>query len=70
VLKASREKLSAWLSESHKQGIDLTLDGFYAALRVPGVYKVHLTSPANDIINGQFSAGYASSVTITTRVAR
>ncbi|HHY0435722.1 TPA: baseplate assembly protein [Vibrio parahaemolyticus] len=68
VLTAARAQLDKWLSESHQQGIDLTLDGFYASLRVPGVYKVHLTSPADDIINDQFSAGYASSITLTTRV--
>ncbi|HAT8515620.1 TPA: baseplate assembly protein [Vibrio vulnificus] len=68
VLKAARQQLDKWLAESHRQGIDLTLDGFYASLRVPGVYKVHLTSPAADIINGQFSAGYANSITLTARV--
>lgn len=68
VLNAARQKLDAWLSESHRQGLDLTLDGFYAALRVPGVYKVHLTSPAADIINDRFSAGFASSITLTARV--
>lgn len=68
VLNAARQKLDAWLSESHRQGLDLTLDGFYAALRVPGVYKVHLASPAADIINDRFSAGFASSITLTARV--
>ncbi|TDE19292.1 baseplate assembly protein [Vibrio owensii] len=68
VLKASREQLDKWLADSHRQGIDLTLDGFYAALRVPGVYKVHMTSPSADIINDKFSAGYASSITLTARV--
>lgn len=68
VLKAARQQLDKWLAESHRQGIDLTLDGFYASLRVPGVYKVHLTSPAADIINDQFSAGYANSITLTARV--
>lgn len=68
VLKTAREQLDKWLSDSHRQGMDLTLDGFYASLRVPGVYKVHLTSPAADIINDQFSAGYANSITLTARV--
>ncbi|HAS6603849.1 TPA: baseplate assembly protein [Vibrio parahaemolyticus] len=68
VLKAAREQLDKWLADSHRQGMDLTLDGFYASLRVPGVYKVHLTSPAADIINDQFSAGYANSITLTARV--
>ena len=68
VLKTAREQLDKWLSDSHRQGMDLTLDGFYASLRVPGVYKVHLTSPAVDIINDQFSAGYANSITLTARV--
>lgn len=68
VIKAAREQLDKWLSDSHRQGMDLTLDGFYASLRVPGVYKVHLTSPAADIINDQFSAGYANSITLTARV--
>lgn len=68
VLKAAREQLDKWLADSHRQGMDLTLDGFYASLRVPGVYKVHLSSPAADIINDQFSAGYANSITLTARV--
>ncbi|MEF1312042.1 baseplate J/gp47 family protein [Vibrio mytili] len=68
VLNAARAQLDKWLSESHRQGMDLTLDGFYASLRVSGVYKVHLTSPEADIINDPFSAGYASSITLTTRV--
>lgn len=69
VLKAARQRLENWLVESHKQGFDLTLDGFYAALRVPGVYKVHLAEPASDILNDQFSAGYASSITLTVKGA-
>jgi phage-related baseplate assembly protein len=68
VLKAARQKLDKWLADSHRQGMDLTLDGFYASLRVPGVYKVHLSSPTADIINDQFSAGYANSVMLTARV--
>lgn len=68
VITEARARLEQWLSESHQQGIDLTLDGFYAALRVPGVYKVHLLSPAADIINNPFSAGYASSIAVTERV--
>ncbi len=68
VIKAAREQLDKWLADSYRQGMDLTLDGFYASLRVPGVYKVHLTSPAADIINDQFSAGYANSITLTARV--
>ncbi|UTV26381.1 baseplate assembly protein [Photobacterium atrarenae] len=68
VLNAARQQLDKWLADSHRQGMDLTLDGFYAALRVPGVYKVHLAAPADDIINDQFSAGYASSITLTARV--
>lgn len=68
VLNAAREQLDKWLSDSHRQGMDLPLDGFYASLRVPGVYKVHLTSPTAGITNDQFSAGYASEVTLTARV--
>ncbi|MBV1842187.1 baseplate assembly protein [Photobacterium ganghwense] len=68
VLKAARSNLEIWLAASHKQGLDLPLDGFYAALRVPGVYKVHLAAPLGDVINDRFSAGYARSITLTSRV--
>ncbi|MEZ9525722.1 baseplate assembly protein [Enterovibrio norvegicus] len=68
VEKAARQRLDEWLASSHRQGMDLTLDGFYAALRVSGVYKVHLASPAADIINDRFSAGHANTITLTSRV--
>ena len=68
VLAAAQSQLNKWLSDSHQQGLDLPLDGFYAALRVAGVYKVHLQSPSTDIVNDVFSAGYATSVNLTARV--
>ncbi|MCL1124162.1 baseplate assembly protein [Shewanella surugensis] len=67
VIIAAKTQLETWLAKSHQQGFDVTLDGFYAALRVEGVYKVHLNSPDSDIINDEMSAAYASSINITIR---
>lgn len=57
VLAASDDSLAAYLAESKKLARDITLDGIYAAIRVPGIQRTDLTSPtANIVISGSQAA--------------
>jgi phage-related baseplate assembly protein len=57
VLEASDDSLAKYLAESKKLDRDITLDGIYAAIRVPGIQRTDLTSPtANIVISGTQAA--------------
>lgn len=50
VLQEANNKLDAFLAQSRKLGIDITLAGLTAALYVPGVQNVRLAAPLSDVI--------------------
>lgn len=70
VLEAAANSAQAYAAEMHKLGMDITLDGVYAALRRPGVQKVNLSSPAADIPIQWNQAPYCTSINITAGVIR
>ena len=49
VRKTALQAVVNWVSESHQLGRDITLSGLYAALHQPGVKRVVLTEPPEDI---------------------
>jgi len=68
VLDAATASAQAYAAEMRKLGMDITLDGVYAALRRPGVQKVNLLSPAADIPIQWNQAPYCSAINITAGV--
>jgi phage-related baseplate assembly protein len=53
VLATSNARLTAMIEESHRLGRDVTRSAIFAALHVPGVQRVRLISPADDIAVGR-----------------
>ncbi|XEI31162.1 baseplate J/gp47 family protein [Aeromonas veronii] len=70
VLDAATASAQAYAAEMHKLGMDITLDGVYAALRRPGVQKVNLSSPAADIPIQWNQAPHCTAINITAGVIR
>lgn len=65
VLIAEAEaKAQAYATENHKLGRDVRLSAIYAALHVPGVQRVEITSPAADIVLSAEQAGYCAAITL------
>lgn len=58
----ANESLNVYLADSHKLGYDITLSGLYSALHKPGVQRVELHEPANNIIVNKQSAAYCASI--------
>lgn len=65
VLAAVQASAAEYAATQHKLGRDITLSGIYAALHLPGVQKVALTSPSADIVNGWNQAPWCTAITIT-----
>jgi len=70
ALDAATASAQAYAAEMHKLGLDITLDGVYAALRRPGVQKVNLSSPAADIPIQWNQAPHCTAINITAGVIR
>jgi len=70
VLEAATSSAQGYAAEMHKLGMDITLDGVYAALRRPGVQKVNLISPAADIPIQWNQAPHCTAISITAGVIR
>lgn len=64
VLASARAGLEAFVAASRKLGHDITRSGIFAALHVPGVQNVVLTSPAADIIVSRTQAPFCTGITI------
>lgn len=65
VLEAARESVRAAADRLHRLGAGAPLSALYAALHVPGVSKVSLTSPAADVAATAVQAAHASSIEVT-----
>lgn len=49
VLAESRKRVQQYADDMHRMDMEVTPDGLYAAIRVPGVQKVILETPADGI---------------------
>lgn len=57
--------VTAYVTDMHRIGYDVTRSGLFAALHQKGVQNVTLTSPAVDIIVGDGAAAFCTAVTVT-----
>lgn len=63
--KAQAEKaLSTVIARPQRLGLDVTLSGLYAALHQPGVQRVELAHPQQNIMVGASSAAWCRSITL------
>jgi phage-related baseplate assembly protein len=60
--QASAQKFAA---ENHRVGRDIPLSAVFAALHVPGVQRVVLTSPSASITNNHAQAPFCTAITLT-----
>lgn len=65
VLAQAQAAAQAYADSMHRIGLDITLDGVYAALRQPGVARVDLTSPAANITIDNQTASYCTAINLT-----
>lgn len=62
ALAAANTKVAKFTTDMHRIGMEVTLDGLYASMRVPGVQKVLLDSPANGVPIGVDQASYCTGI--------
>lgn len=65
VRQAAISACQQYASEHHHLGHDITLSGLYAALHQPGVHRVTLASPTEDIICDNRQAAYCTGINIS-----
>lgn len=64
ILQKAQESVEAYTIAMFKLGFDVTRSGIIAALTVPGVQDVDLSSPANSITNAELSAARCTAINI------
>lgn len=62
ALAEARKRMATYTTEMHKLGMEITLDGIYAAARPAGVQKVILRSPLADIPASKAQAPYCTNI--------
>lgn len=62
ALAEAQKRTAAYADEMHRLGMEITLDGLYAAMRAPGVQKVILDSPLASISVSKEQAAYCTSI--------
>lgn len=65
VLAQAQAAAQAFADSHHKIGYDIALSGIYAALHVPGVQRVVLTSPSANVSIDYAHAAYCTAITLT-----
>ncbi|WP_338803332.1 baseplate assembly protein [Xenorhabdus griffiniae] len=65
ILQDARARLARYTAEQHRIGRDIVRSAIYAALHVPGVQRVELKSPAQDMILDKTQASFCTRVTVT-----
>lgn len=64
VLANSDASLLAYQTESHRIGRDITRSGLEAAIHVPGIQRVDLTSPAGNVVISRTQAANCTSIAL------
>lgn len=64
VLEAAQKAIESYCQDTHRIGRDVTLSGLYSALHQPGVAKVTLTAPTQDLAISYLQAGYCDALTL------
>ncbi|KZN57480.1 baseplate assembly protein [Pseudoalteromonas luteoviolacea CPMOR-1] len=66
VRQAAETAVQAWVIDNHKLGRDISLSALYSVLHRPGVQRVELLAPANDLVVNGHQAAFCTSVNIST----
>ena len=64
VLDVAKKSFTTYITQHQMLGHDITLSGLYAALHVPGVFKVVLNSPLTDVVCDAGQAAWCVSANI------
>lgn len=64
ALAAAQKAMAKYAADMHRLGMEITLDGVYAAARQAGVQKVKLRSPLADIPSTKLQAPYCTSISL------
>jgi phage-related baseplate assembly protein len=64
VLAASDASLQQYLTDCHKLGRDITYSGLHAAITVPGIQRVDLTSPTDNLVIGRTQAPWCTGIAL------
>ncbi|HTJ93991.1 MAG TPA: baseplate J/gp47 family protein, partial [Pararobbsia sp.] len=62
ALAEARRRTAIYTTEMHRLGMEVTLDGLYAAMRVPGVQRVDLEAPKSSIPATKLQATYCTGI--------
>ncbi|GAB7536277.1 baseplate J/gp47 family protein [Burkholderia sp. 3C] len=62
ALAEAQKRVAQFASDMHRIGMEVTLDGLYAAMRVPGVQKVLLDSPSAGVAITTSQAPYCTGI--------
>lgn len=65
ILAAAEAALQAYVTEQRRIGRDIRLSAIYAAAHVPGVQRVVLTAPTEDLVITDTEASNCTGVTVT-----
>ncbi|UWQ00855.1 baseplate J/gp47 family protein [Aliiroseovarius crassostreae] len=68
VLEAAEEVLERYIQDHHRLGHDITISGLHAVLHQPGVQKVTLTKPAQDVVVAANEVAYCTSDAIAVLI--
>lgn len=64
VRRSAEHAIQEYVSNRHRLGHDIALSGIYAALHQPGVQRVELTSPTDNIVIQPYQAAWNTRITI------
>lgn len=65
VLAEAQAAVERYVADTHRLGYDVVLTGLHAALHRPGVQKVTLSAPLDDIVRGPREAAYCAEINLT-----
>lgn len=65
VVEAVQAKITNYISTQRRLGRDITLSGIYAALHQPGVQRIDLLFPTQNIVIGKRQAGHCTALDIS-----
>ncbi|WFQ80924.1 baseplate assembly protein [Xenorhabdus sp. SF857] len=65
ILQDARARLARYTAEQHRIGRDIVRSAIFAALHVPGVQRIELKAPAQDMILDKTQASFCTRATVT-----
>lgn len=65
VMAAAQAAVEAYAAAQRRIGRDVTLSGIFAALHQPGVQRVDLVAPANNIVISTTQASFCTAIALT-----